>query len=549
MTTGMRTSAHGSRDEPSPLDLSGRTVGDYQVLRKLGQGGMGQVYLAEQISLRRKVALKILRPELAADARAIERFRREALTIAQASHANIVQVFDFKEFDGMLCLAMEYVEGRNLRDYVTRKGPPDLTIALSIMRQVASALQRASEVGIIHRDIKPENILLTRKGEAKVADFGLARDPSAEAAALNLTQSGQTMGTPLYMSPEQVEGKPIDCRTDIYSFGITCYFMLAGHPPFQGASALEVAVQHVNKPAPPLSAIRPDLPEGLCALVHKMIAKEPQQRPQNGRELLRELAKLGEGLGPEVGSPAAFLSLSDSSQATTTLSAKPRGRNWLALTVVLSLVLAVAFGMVLAWLEQHSQGLATPTDSIKPSDASVVETILQPSKREQALRTLVEEALANGAGQSPDASVFGNCMELAILYLDSDRLDEAEQLFTQLESFKSPVSLPMLGQLGKGIVLALRNKPKESNALFSKVLAVGDPKFIGKGKGKKMGLDGGNLGAIQKMLTPIAPFLNHPRGKYWLGEARLFNARNGIPESQVSRYLLVRYRLDPDSRK
>src|SRR5207249_808228 len=144
----------------------------------------------------------------------------------------------------------------------------EVLLGLSIMRQVAAALQRACELGIIHRDIKPENILVTRKGEVKVADFGLSRVFSEDGGQpLHLTQSGVTMGTPLYMSPEQVEGKKsIDHRTDIYSFGVTCYHMFAGHPPFKGTSPFEVAVQHVQKEPQPLGEIRPDLPPELCAI-------------------------------------------------------------------------------------------------------------------------------------------------------------------------------------------------------------------------------------------------------------------------------------------
>src|SRR5262249_28325169 len=160
------------------------------VLRKLGQGGMGQVYLAEQVSLRRKVALKILPPEKAASPEALARFRQEAESVAQATHANIVQVYAYGEAEGVRYMAMEYVEGRNLKDYVAGKGPPELLVALSIMRQVAAALQRAGELGLVHRDIKPENILLTRKGEVKVADFGLSRWLAGDRPALNLTQSG-----------------------------------------------------------------------------------------------------------------------------------------------------------------------------------------------------------------------------------------------------------------------------------------------------------------------------------------------------------------------
>lgn len=548
MTTGTRTSADGTTDgSPHPLDLSGRTLGDYHVLRKLGQGGMGQVYLAEQISLKRKVALKILRPELAADAKAIERFRREAMTIAQATHANIVQVYDFKDFDGMHCFAMEYVEGRNLKDYVAKKGPPEVPIALSIMRQVASALQRASELGIIHRDIKPENILLTRKGEAKVADFGLARDPAGDAAALNLTQTGVTMGTPLYMSPEQVEGKPVDCRTDIYSFGVTCYCMLAGQPPFQGNTAFEVAVQHVNKPPPPLAKVRPDLPEALCAIVHKMMAKDPAQRYQTGRDLLRDIVRLREGVGATSAQPAISvetpaLSLDESGQETATLP-PTASRRWLIGGVAGSLVLAGLIGAGLAWVERRRDAAPPAPESARPADGAVVEAILQPNKREQALGTLVEEAISPPAGKSPDATAFASCMELGLLYLDGDRLDEAEKLFTRLEAVQQPPGLPMLGHLGKGIVLALRNKAKESNALVVKVLGGENGRFVGPGGKGKKGTFLPNFPQFIKSL-PVAPFLSHERGRHWLGEARQFNHKNGVPESQVPRYLLITFRLD-----
>jgi serine/threonine-protein kinase len=548
MTTGTRTSAEGTAGGPPPLDLSGRTLGDYRVLRKLGQGGMGQVYLAEQISLKRKVALKILRPDLAADAKAIERFRREAMTIAQATHANIVQVYDFKEFEGMHCFAMEYVEGRNLKDYVAKKGPPELPVALSIMRQVASALQRAGELGIIHRDIKPENILLTRKGEAKVADFGLARDP-AGGDALQLTQSGVTMGTPLYMSPEQVEGKPVDCRTDIYSLGVTCYCMLAGQPPFSGATAYQVALQHLSSQPPPLAEVRPDLPEALCAVVHKMMAKQPDQRYQTGRELLRDLVRLREGgvvasarTGHADETPP--LPLGDSGERATAAppNALPRAWVWLAAG---SLVVAGLAGAGLAWVERRGDRPRPGPEAPRPADGAAVEAALQPNKREQALRTLVDEAISPPAGKSPDATAFASCMELGLLYLDGYRLDEAEKLFTRLEAVRQPAGLPMLGQVGKAIVLALRNKAAESNALLVKVFAGSDPRLVGPaGKGKK---GGGfpNLVVQHIKGLPIKPLLDHERGRHWLGEARQFNFKNGVPEAQVPRYLLIAFPTEP----
>ena len=187
-------------------DLTGKKFGDFIILRSLGQGGMGQVFLAEQVSLKRNVALKFLKPELAANKTSLERFKREAEAIARVSHANIVHIHQIGEIEGMHFMALEYVEGKNLREFIEKKGPPDVKLGLRIMTQVAAALQQASELGIVHRDIKPENILINRKGEVKVTDFGLSRHFKQDS---NLTESRIAMGTPLYMSPEQVEGKPV----------------------------------------------------------------------------------------------------------------------------------------------------------------------------------------------------------------------------------------------------------------------------------------------------------------------------------------------------
>ena len=150
-------------------------LGEFRLLHRLGQGGMGQVYLAEQISLKRKVALKLLNPELADSERSLQRFKAEAENVARATHANIVQIYTIGQTDGVNYIALEYVDGKNLREFIEKKGTPELSLGLHVMAQVAAALQRASELGVIHRDIKPENIMLTKKGEVKVADFGLSR--------------------------------------------------------------------------------------------------------------------------------------------------------------------------------------------------------------------------------------------------------------------------------------------------------------------------------------------------------------------------------------
>src|SRR3954466_790874 len=207
---------------PPQPDLTGRTLGDFHILRKIGSGGMGQVYLARQLSLKREVALKLLRGELNANPTALARFQAEAQAVAKLNHPNIVHIHQIGESDGLRYMVLEFVDGRNLREYLARKGPPDLPITLSVMRQVSLALQKAHEQGIVHRDIKPENILVTRRVEVKVTDFGLSRYFAGEPVPTHLTQSGVTLGTPLYMSPEQVQGKTVDHRSDVYSLGVTC---------------------------------------------------------------------------------------------------------------------------------------------------------------------------------------------------------------------------------------------------------------------------------------------------------------------------------------
>jgi serine/threonine-protein kinase len=251
---------------------------------------MAEVYLAEQVSLRRQVAFKVLKTELASDRTYVQRFHNEARAAAALTHANIVQIHEVGETDGVHYIAQEYVPGRNLSQLIERSGPPDVKLTVAILRQTAAALHKASQQGIVHRDIKPENIMLSPTGEVKVADFGLARIQGGD--GMDLTQVGVAMGTPLYMSPEQIEGKPLDARADIYSLGVSCYHMLSGRPPFHGETALAVAVQHLNKAPPRLDDARPDLPGGLCRIVHKMMAKKPADRHQSARELLQDLRGL-----------------------------------------------------------------------------------------------------------------------------------------------------------------------------------------------------------------------------------------------------------------
>ncbi len=273
-------------------DLDGASIGDFQVGRLLGRGGMGEVYLATQSSLNRPVAFKVLRSEMLSNPNVLSRFQAEATAVARLNHPNIVHVYTLGSVDGLRFIAMEYVQGTNLREYLNRKGTVDLPLALSIMRQTAQAIAAAGEIGLIHRDVKPENLLLTRKGQVKVADFGLCREQGPE--ALNLTQPGVTLGTPMYMSPEQVQGKPLDHRSDLYSLGVTFYHMLAGRPPFTADAPVALALKHIQEVPASLAVHRPDLPPELVALVMKLLAKDPDDRYATAKDLLRDISKIRE---------------------------------------------------------------------------------------------------------------------------------------------------------------------------------------------------------------------------------------------------------------
>jgi serine/threonine-protein kinase len=525
------------------LDLTGRTLDDYHVLRKLGQGGMGQLYLAEQVSLKRKVALKILRPELAANPTALQRFEAEAKAVAQATHANIVQVYAIGQVEGLPYMALEYVEGRNLREYLERKGPPDVLQALSIMRQVAAALQRAGELGIIHRDIKPDNILLTRKGEVKVADFGLARSLVGDQAPLHLTQSGFTIGTPLYMSPEQVEGKTVDPRSDIYSFGVTSYHMLAGQPPFRGEGPFEIALAHLRAAPPPLASIRPDLPETLCAVVHKMMAKDPAQRYQTGGELLKDIGRLRESLGGTTGTPAVptvtvaklpsgeLLTKPDTSAQEPGSPSQPRwGPLRLPWLVGVSLLVALIGGVLFGWVRRHYAGPLYPGVTPPPVDLPEGEPLTY-SQRIQAKRELAENYLRSPKNLPNIAGAYLVCMDLGLEYLEANRLDDAEKLFKRLDGIVQVRPYHFLGHLGRGIVEALRNHPEESNTLFAQVF---DNQAF-----QNLHLKG--LENPKQQQNPDVFMWAHPEWRYWMGKAVDCNRKNGLPEKDVPALLQKLY--------
>ena len=272
----------------------------FRVLRLLGNGGMGRVYLAEQVSLGRKVAVKVLRKELSLEPGMDERFRREALLLSSVDHPAVVRVIDFGQTNGATCLVMDLVEGETLEDAI-RQGPLPPERALKVLYQLAQGLSAIHAQGIVHRDLKPENVMLARTpdGEqAKWLDFGIARLAGADGS--KVTKVGVVIGTPDYMSPEQGLGQPLDARSDLYSFGAVAYRVLSGTRPFPGPSPRQFIVQHIQSTPRPLQDVAPGLaayPE-LCALVMRCLAKEPGRRPATAQALALELARLCGGVTP-----------------------------------------------------------------------------------------------------------------------------------------------------------------------------------------------------------------------------------------------------------
>lgn len=267
----------------------------YELGESLGGGGMGYVYLAHDRVLGRDVALKLLRGQYTEDEELVERFRREAQNAASLSHPNIVQTYDRGETgDGGYYIAMEHVPGGTLSGRVDRDGALPAHIAAEVGSQVADALGAAHEAGLIHRDIKPQNVLVTERGDVKVADFGIAR--AAEDTSISRTSA--VLGTAAYMSPEQVLGKELGPRSDLYSLGVVLYEMLTGDVPFRGASPTAVSLMHVNEEPHPPAETNPEIPDGMNALVMKLLAKDPAQRYGSASELVEDLDRVSEGLSP-----------------------------------------------------------------------------------------------------------------------------------------------------------------------------------------------------------------------------------------------------------
>ncbi|MCA9191829.1 MAG: serine/threonine protein kinase [Planctomycetales bacterium] len=381
-----------SNSSVSHLLQPGDHIGAYRIERHLGRGGMADVYYAVHEELLRPSAIKVLRPSLASDEIHLQRFLQEARAAASLIHPNIVQVYDVGQDNDRRYIAQEYIPGANLRQYLTHgkeayqenstlpldrqsgsSGGADMPVGkrpsqadrqleipetLSIVLQVLAALNKSASSGIVHRDIKPENIMLTKEGDVKVADFGLARvllsdDPQ-------LTRAGTTLGTPMYMSPEQIQDGLVDVRSDLYSLGVTIYHMLSGRPPFTGETPLALAMQHVQAQVPDIQQYRSDLPETIKKLVEVLLKKNPSDRFSDPNAVLDFLKqhRLGDlaDYWPDQTVPLpGIYQISSAGPSHATLALQRRINNRLAvrrrqwLTLAMAMLLAIGMFAAGAW--------------------------------------------------------------------------------------------------------------------------------------------------------------------------------------------------------
>ena len=394
-------------------------AGRYQIIEELGHGGMGRVYKALDIELNEKVALKLLKPEVSADEEAIERFRNELKMARQISHKNICRMFHLAKEQDNYYITMEYIPGEDLKRLVRKVGQMPLGRTVSIARQICEGLVEAHALGIVHRDLKPQNIMVDEGGNVRIMDFGIARSLLSK----GLTGAGVMIGTPEYMSPEQVEGKPVDQRSDIYSLGIMLYEMATGRVPFEGDTPFTIGVKHKSEQPRDPRELNPLLPVEFSALILRCLAKDKESRYQSARELLTELTRIESGL-PTTERVMVEQRPFTSRQITVTFGLKK------VLVPAIVLVALITVGLVL-WRTVLRKGPPPP----HPGKASLAVMYFKNNTGDENLdhwRVAISDLMITDLSQSRYVDVLSSDRLFDIL----NRLDQAESKSYTSETLK-----------------------------------------------------------------------------------------------------------------
>jgi len=366
-------------------------AGRYEIIEEIGKGGMGRVFKAFDRQIKEVVALKLLKPEIGFNAKAVERFKNELKFARRIAHPRVCRLYDLGETGLAHYLTMEYVEGEDLKAFIRRSGHMTTPKAIDIARQIAEGLSEAHRLGVVHRDLKPQNVMIDREGLAKIMDFGLARFADNE----GVTGPGLMMGTPEYMSPEQVDMKEVDARVDLYALGIILYEMVTGHVPFKGETPLAVAIKQKNEQARDARETNPLIPESLIDVIAKCLEKDPNRRYQTSAELIAALDEVGRTL------PAAIQEISRTAGRGSTLNLRPKRRRWIFAIPVLAVGLGLTTWVL--FMEKRPKGPTVPTMIAAPSGS--------PDEAAQAGRVFSHFLTSNDQGNIKDVEKALGSME------------------------------------------------------------------------------------------------------------------------------------------
>ena len=409
--------------------LIGKELGHCRIQRKLGQGGMGAVYLAHHPGLNKAVAIKVLPGDLATTPEFKERFIREARLAARLEHPNVVQVFDVGDELGVHYISMQYIEGKRLDSWLKERKKLTVPEALSTAKRIAVALSAAAKLGIVHRDIKPHNILISKDGVVKVADFGLAKD---EDSNRSISEPGVVMGTPYYMSPEQAKGEKVDHRSDLYSLGATLYHMLTGKRLYDGGSPVTIVLKQGGDEAPiPARQLEPTIPEAVDALLTRLLQKDPARRFQTADEVLRALDALKQP-GP--------------ASAVTAAPPKRKAAS-VALPIAGILVVGIVLGLLLG------RGGKTPAPKPIPVEAPVARPTEPPKPVEKPVEKPIEKAVEAPAPPKeppPREKILTRMKDITEKRLTEEVMARAEELLKAIKNRDTKTIRAMLDEVAFG---------------------------------------------------------------------------------------------------